>query len=168
MEDINLILDFLNSEEIDESYIIDFERQLFRNKYDISIEEKREALENIKEELDSIIRNLAKDHSNCSEFLGWLTDYIIPEVIPNLYKDIKLKNRNFTLTITTADLEEEIEFEEDLKARIATIFYQEFHTKNIYYLQVCKNCNKIYIPTRLNKAAKYCDEDCKHAYWIKS
>lgn len=167
MKDIDLILDFLNSDEFEESYIIDFERQLLGNRYDISIEEKKEALMNIKEELDTIIRDLVIDHTDCSDFVGWLTDYIIPEVVPFLTKNPK-SNRNFELVIATADIIDGTDFEEDLKTRIATKLYQEFQTKNIFYLQVCQNCNKIYIPKRLNKAAKFCDEDCKHAYWMNN
>lgn len=161
MKNIDLIIHFLNDAPMNEVFIKEFEIQILRQNYNIPLEEKLEAMKNIKDELDTLIRELVADHANCSDFLSWLTDYIIPEVVTD---------RDFKLHIATADIEQGMDFEEDLRTRIATVLYNHFYTKNIFYLQVCQyiDCGKIYIPKRLNKAAKFCNEDCKHAYWIEN
>lgn len=164
MKKIDLIMHFLNDAEFNEAFILDFEMRLQITKYEDSFEEKREALDRVKDELELIIRNLAKDHSNCLEFTGWITDYIIPEI--RAKANLNRKN-DFKLELVVTDIENGDDFEDELKTKIATILYQEFHIKNIFHLQVCQNCSKIYIPKRLDPKAKHCNDDCKHELWMK-
>lgn len=158
MKLIDLTLHFLNDAEFNKAFIVDFEQSMLGAKYNIPLKDKRCALMDIRDELSVIVHNLVEDHTQCHDFTEWLTAYIVPEIVTD---------EKFNLTLSTININVSGNFEEDMKARIASIIFQEFQLKTIYHIQSCQNCHKIYIPKRLDPKAKYCGEDCKHEHWMK-